>query len=492
MNELPPSDPPETDSSNSETVNEASPSDVPFTWWSAIKEALGGTPRDFTSGSIVQACIILAIPMVLEMLMESAFALCDAFYVSKLGESALAVVGLTEAMLTIIYAFGIGFSMATTALVARRIGEKNPEGASQATQHSIWIALTIGLVTGIPCFIFAPQLLSLIGAEAQVIEEGSGYTSILLGTNVVIVLLFINNAAFRGAGNAAVAMKSLWLANGLNIILDPCLIFGWWIFPEMGVKGAAVATTIGRGIGVAYQFWELRSPQSRVRIQRFFTVINWALIRELFRLSIGGIAQFLIATASWVVLMRIVALGGSAAVAGYTVAIRVILFFFLPAWGLSNAVATLVGQNLGAQKPDRAERSVWLTGVCNMIYMALVTVLFVFLPEYLMQFFTEEEDITAHGIACLRIFSYGYVFYSWALVFAQAFNGAGDTMTPTWMNFLCFWIIEIPLAYFLAVNLGYASSGVFWAVCIAETILAFLALFVFLTGKWKKTKIEAT
>lgn len=471
-------------------------------WLTAIREGLLGTPRDFTSGNLLQGIVILAIPMVLEMAMESVFALCDVYFVSHLGEEAVATVGLTEAMLTIIYALGIGFSMATTAMVARRIGEKDGEGASEAARHSVMIAIAIGVLTGIPCAIFAPQLLSLMGAEAAVIEQGSGYTSILLGANVVIVLLFVNNAAFRGAGDATIAMRSLWLANGINIVLDPCLIFGWWIFPELGLEGAAIATTIGRGTGVLYQFWSLGRPRCRIRIPNPFSGIDLRLVRELLRLSVGGISQFLIATASWVVLMSIVADWKSSALAGYTFAIRLVMFFFLPAWGLSNAAATLVGQNLGANQPERAERSVWLTGLFNMIYLGLVTVLFVVFPEELLGFFVRnsgeasggamDPEVLAHGVEALRVFSYGYVLYSWALVFTQAFNGAGDTFTPTWMNLVCFWILEIPLAYLLAHPGGLGPSGVYWSVAISESLLAVLAFFVFRRGMWKKSQIAAT
>jgi putative MATE family efflux protein len=421
------------------------------------------------------------------MAMESTFAIVDVFFVAQLGDAAVATVGVTESMLTIVYAFGIGLAMATTALVARRIGERNVEGAVRGAAAALALGLAIGVVLGLPCLVFAPELLRLMQAPAEVIEAGAGYTRAVLGGNLAVLLLYLNNAIFRGAGDPALALRALMLANGINIVLDPCLIFGLGPFPELGVTGAGIATLIGRGTGVAYQLWMLRRGIGRIALRGPAARVELPIVRELVRLSLGGVGQLLIATASWVVLMRIVAPFGSAALSGYTIAIRIVIFALMPAWGLSNAAATLVGQNLGAKQPERAEHSVWLTGRYNMAFMLVVTVLFLALAPALITIFTDKAETHAIGVRALRTLAYGYVFYAWGMVVAQAFNGAGDTLTPTRLNFFCFWCFQIPLAWSLAGPLELGPDGVFWAVCVSESVLAVAAILLFRRGRWKET-----
>jgi putative MATE family efflux protein len=454
-------------------------------WWTALRDALSGREHDYTRGSLNRAIALLAVPMVLELSMESLFAVVDIFFVGRLGSEAVATVGITEAVLTLFYAVAIGLSMSTTAMVARRVGEGDRTGAARAAVQAIAVGMAVALCTGIPAFIYGPQILSLMGASPETLTVGGTYASLMLGSNGVILLLFLNNAIFRGAGDAVVAMRSLWLANAVNIVLDPCLIFGWGPFPELGVTGAAVATACGRGIGVLYQFHALWHGVGRLRIDRASLEVVPAVVFRLLRLSAGGIGQLLIATASWVALMRIMAPFGADAVAGYTIAMRIIVFAILPSWGMSNAVATLVGQNLGAQQPERAERSVWLTGCYNMIFLAIVTVVFVIAADVLVGWFNDDPDVTAIGSQALRVISYGYVFYAWGMVMMQAFNGAGDTMTPTWANLVCFWGGQIPLAWLLARGFGFGPPGVFWAVVVSETLLALLMMHLFRSGRWK-------
>ncbi|ANM32167.1 multidrug transporter MatE [Acidobacteria bacterium Mor1] len=454
-------------------------------WGQAIRESLAGKQFDFTKLDLKKAILLLAIPMVIEMTMESVFAVFDVFFVARLGADAVAAVGLTEAVLTLIYAVAIGLAMATTAMVARRIGEQDNEGAVRAATQAIALGIMLSAAVGIPAAIFGDEILRLMDAEESTIAIGSGYTSILLGTNAVIFLLFLNNAIFRGAGDPVIAMRSLMLANGINIVLDPCLIFGLGPFPEMGVTGAAVATTIGRGTGVLYQFWALRQGSARVRLIGPAFRLHLQTMLRLVRVSLGGIGQFLIATASWVVLMKIMARFGAEALAGYTIAIRIIIFVLMPSWGFSNAAATLVGQNLGAKQPERAEKSVWLTGAYNMGFLALVTVIFVIFAPQLVGIFTDDPAIQTVGAEALRVISYGYVFYAWGMVVVQAFNGAGDTMTPTWINLFTFWTFQIPLAWFLATRAGFESAGVFWAVVLAESVLTVVSILVFRRGAWK-------
>jgi putative MATE family efflux protein len=457
----------------------------------SIRDSFRGHQYDYTRGSMARAIILLAVPMVLEMAMESVFALCDVFFVGRLGSAAVATVGLTEAMVTIIYAFAFGFSMAATALIARRIGEKNPEGAARAATQAMTMALAFGIVAGIPGAIFAPELLALMKAGPEVIETGSGYTAILLGTNVVIVLLFVHNAIFRGAGDALLAMRALWLANGVNLVLDPCLIFGLGPFPELGVKGAAIATTIGRGSGVLFQLWILRRGSARLSLKGVSFRLQPRVMLELVRLSTGSIAQLLIATASWVALMRLVSPFGESAVAGYTIAIRILIFAILPAWGIANAAATLVGQNLGAKQPGRAERAVRLTGWYNAAFLTVVMILALLFGPWLLSFFTTDPETLKHGNDALRIISYGYPFYAWGMVLTQAFKGAGDTWTPTYINLFCFWVIQVPLAWWLSGSTELGPQGVFWSIGISETVLALTAMVVFKRGRWKTVQLAA-
>jgi putative MATE family efflux protein len=454
-----------------------------------VWDSLSGKQHDYTSGSLRRAILLLAVPMVLEMSMESVFAICDIFFVARVGTDAVATVGLTESMLTLLYAIAIGLAMATTAMVSRRVGEGDSKAASTAGMQAIYLGIGLAAVIGIPCWFLAPRLLELMGATASVVETGAGYTRILLGFNVVIMLLFLNNAVFRGAGDASVAMRALWLANGINLVLDPCLIFGLGPFPEMGVTGAALATTIGRGTGVLYQFAAFRSRRSRIELRGEALRLRLHVLLRLVRISLGGVGQFLIATASWIALMRIVAPYGSAALAGYTIAVRIVVFALLPSWGLANAAATLVGQNLGAQRPERAERAVWLTGVFNTLFLGLVTVTFVSFAPWLVAIFTDDPQITPVAVASLRIISYGYVFYAWGMVLTQAFNGAGDTMTPTYINMVCFWMLQIPMAWWLANGIDLGPRGVFWAVAVAESVLAVVAAMVFHRGAWKQQEV---
>ena len=454
--------------------------------WALFKQALSdNTDEDYTQGSIKRAVILLAIPMVIEMSMESIFAIVDMFFVSKLGTAAVAAVGLTEAVIILLYAVAIGLSISTTAMVARRIGEKNPDAAAVVAGQALWVGLFVSLIVGILGAIYAPKILILMGAEFVVVEQGSQYTAILLGGSVTIMYLFLISAVFRGAGDASIAMRSLWLANGINIVLDPCLIFGLGPFPEMGVTGAAVATTIGRGIGVIYQLYYLFGIKGRLRVQLRHLRLAVDVLLKLLRVSIGGILQFLIATASWLILMKIVARYGSTAIAGYIIAIRIIDFTILPAWGLGNAASTLVGQNLGAGSPERAEQSTWQAAKYNLIFMLTIALVFIFFAESLIAIFTTDPIAIRYGVDCLRIVSYGYGFFAIGMVMVQAFNGAGDTTTPTWINFFCYWLLQIPLAYCLAVQFQFGPRGVFIAILVAETVLAITGVIVFRQGRWK-------
>jgi len=456
--------------------------------WASIKESLHGSEQDFTEGSLNRAVGLLAVPMVLEMAGESVFAVCDAFFVARLGSEALAAVGLTESLLEIIYAIAIGLSMATTALVARRIGEKNQRGAARTAVQAIVVGTVTAVVFGAFGAIFAPDLLALMGASPETVAAGASYTRVMYAGMVTILLLFLNNAIFRGAGDAASAMRALWIANGINLVLDPCLIFGLGPFPELGLMGAAVATTIGRGSGVLYQFWRLTRAR-RLRVTRPDVTFDGGVIRNLLRLSAGGVGQMLIATTSYVGLIRILAEFGSAVLAGYVVSIRVVIFIILPSWGLSNAAATLVGQNLGAEKPERAERAVWITGMWNMAFMAVVTVVFVAFAPQIIRIFTSDPKIVPIGVESLRIISYGYVFYAWGMVMMQAFNGAGDTATPTWINLFCFWLFQIPLALVLAFSMGIGPTGVFVAIAASYSLSAIIGVVLFRRGKWKQQKV---
>ncbi|AEE51997.1 MATE family efflux transporter [Haliscomenobacter hydrossis] len=454
-----------------------------------ILDAIKGKERDYTTGGLNQALIILAIPMVIEMFMESLFALVDIFFVAKIGVEAVTTIGLTEAVLTLIYSVAIGCSSGATALVARRIGEKNPEAASFTAFQALMVGVSFGAITGIIGIFMAEDILRLMGATPEVIATGTNFVRIMLGSNVVIMLLFLLNGVFRGAGDPAIAMRTLLLANGLNIILDPIFIFGLGPIPAMGVTGAAVATTIGRSIGVMYQLYNMFWGKGAIQIGPKLMKIDWGIIRKLIEVSVSGAFQFIIASASWIFLMRIISRFGSESVAGYTIAIRVIIFALLPSWGLANAAATLVGQNLGANQPDRAEQSAWRAGYFNTIFLLVVSVLCITFAPLIMSFFTDIPLVTKIGVMTLRIFSIGNVMYAYGMVISQAFNGAGDTRTPMIVNFICFWLIEIPLGYFLAVTMGLEVMGICIAVPFSESLLAVILIVIFKKGKWKKVNV---
>ncbi len=454
-------------------------------FWASVREALRGSRQDYTEGPLGRAILLLAVPMVLEMAMESLFAVVDVFFVSRLGADAVATVGLTESMLALVYTVAMGLSIGVTATVARRIGERNPEAAAATATQGIVLGMLVAVLIGVPGVVLAPRLLSVMGASEHVIATGSGFTRVMLGGNLVIMLLFLINAIFRGAGDAAIAMRTLWIANGLNMILDPCLIFGLGPFPALGVTGAAVATTTGRAIGVAFQFWSLRRPGGRVRLDPHHLRIDLPLMGRLLRLSASGTLQVLIGTASWIGLIRILSTFGSAALAGYTIAIRVILFALLPAWGLSNAAATLVGQGLGAGKPDRAEQAVWRAAFYNLAFLGTLGVAFFAFAPAIIAWFAPDPEVTRYGIEGLRIISVGFPLYAFGMVLTQSFNGAGDTWTPTLINLACFWCWEIPLALILATRAGFGPLGVFIAIAVAFSTMAVVSGVLFRRGKWK-------
>lgn len=461
----------------------------PPTLWSSVREALRGSHQDFTTGNLNRAILLLAIPMVMEMVLESLFAVVDVFWVGRLGADAIATVGLTESLLSLVFAVGLGLSLSTTAMVARRIGEKDPAGAAVAGVQAIVIGLAVSAAIGIPCLFYAPDLLRLMGASPQIISVGSGYARIALAGSGAIMMLFLNNAIFRGAGDAAIAMRLLWVSNIINLVLDPCLIFGWGPFPKLGVTGAALATFTGRSIGVLYQFYRLLRGTERIRILRRQIHLNFSVLFRLLRVSLTGILQFAIAHTSWIGLIRIVSVFGSAALAGYTIAIRILIFIILPSWGLSNAAATLVGQNLGAKQPERAETSVWRTGLYNMIFLGGIGFFFIIFAGPVIRLFTSDPLVFPLAVSCLRILSYGNIGYAYGMVMLQAFNGAGDTVTPTIVNFFGFWLVEIPLAYLLAITFHMHSSGVFWSIVIAECAIAAAGIVLFKRGRWKAQQI---
>lgn len=458
--------------------------------FSLFKQALVGSATiNYTEGSIARASFLLAVPMILEMAMESVFAIVDIFFVAGLGAEAVAAVGLTEAVISLLYAVAIGVSMAATAMVARRIGEQNPEAAAMVAGQAIWIGAFISLLVGTLGYWFYADILRLMGGDESLISTSASYTQIMLSGSFTIVFLFLNNAVFRGAGDASIAMRALVLANGINIVLDPILIYGWGPIPGMGVAGAAVATNIGRGIGIAYQLYYLCSRGNRLQIMWRHLVLQLGIVLQLLRISVGGIAQFLIATASWVFLMRLVAQHGNEAVAGYTIAIRVVIFVLLPSWGLSNAVATLVGQNLGAGKPERAEQTVWQIARYNLVYMVSVALVLIFFPAWVMSYFSDQADVVLNGMQSLRILSYGFVFLAVGSVVTQAYNGAGDTMTPTWINGFSFWIVQIPLAWSLTSAAGWGPEGVYWSVFIADMTMSLIGTWLFIRGGWKSRSV---
>ncbi len=457
--------------------------------YNVIKESLSGEEQDYTGMGMRRAIVLLSIPMIAEMGMEALFALVDTFFVSKLGVVATATVGLTETLMVPVYSIAWGLGMGITAVVARRTGEKNKEGARTGAGQSLFIALVLGLALAVPSVVFAPQLLALMGAEPEVLALAIPYARLMLASNLVVTLLFAMNAVFRGAGNPGIAMRTLALANGINIVLDPLFIFGWGPFPELGVQGAAVATTIGRSIGVVYLLWNLfrKDGQFGIRLADLRPVV--AVIATIVKVSLGAVGQFLIASLSWVFLVRVVASFGTVAVGGYMVAVRIIIVALLPAWGMANAAATLVGQNLGAGQPDRAARSAWWCGHYNMVFMVLVTAFFWAASPWIVSFFDQGAEADAYAVLALRVISLGYFFYGYGMVLAQALNGAGDSLTPTWLNVICFWLLEIPMAYLLAITLGYGPVGVFASVAICESILAVLCAIIFQRGKWKLVKV---
>src|SRR3982074_3402777 len=459
------------------------------TLWQSLAEAIRGSHQDYTAGSLNRSILLLAVPMVLEMVLESLFGVVDVFWVGLLGGNAVATVGLTESMLSLVFAVGMGLSLSTTAMVARRIGEKDPAGAAVAAVQAIALGVIVSLVCGLPCIVFGPRLLQLMGASPEIVSVGSGYARICLGGSCAVLLLFLNNAIFRGAGDAAIAMRLLWVSNIINLVLDPCLIFGWGPFPKLGVTGAALATFIGRSIGVLYQFYRLLRGTERIRILREQIRLELGVLWRLLRVSLTGILQFAIAHTSWIGLVRIVSLFGSAALAGYTIAIRILIFIILPSWGLSNAAATLVGQNLGAKQPERAETSVWRTGLYNMIFLGLIGLFFIIFAEPVIRLFTHDPAVVPLAASCLRNLSYGNIGYAYGMVMLQAFNGAGDTVTLTIVNFFGFWLLEIPLAYFLAIPLGTQSKSVFWSIVIAEGFIAAVSIILFKRGRWKRQQI---
>jgi len=458
-------------------------------FWSSVREALKGSHQDYTTGNLNRAILLLAIPMVLEMVLESLFAVTDVFWVGRLGANAVATVGITESMLALVFAIGLGVAMSTTAMVARRIGEKDPEGAAIAGVQAVLVGLGISLALGIPAGIYAPELLRAMGASPEIVAGGSGYARIALFGCGAIIMLFLNNAIFRGAGDAAIAMRLLWVSNIINLILDPCLIFGLGPFPRMGVTGAALATFTGRSIGVLYQFYRLLKGTERIHVLWRHIRVHTDVMLRLLRVSLTGILQFAIANTSWIVLVRIISLFGAVAVAGYTVAIRIVVSFILPSWGLSNAAATLVGQSLGAKKPERAAKAVWQTGFYNMVFLGTIGVFFFVFATPVVKLFVNDPAVVPIAAAALRTFSCGNIGYAYGMVMLQAFNGAGDTLTPTIVHFFGFWVLELPLAWLLAVPAGLHSQGVFLSIVIAECSIAAASMVLFRRGRWARQKI---
>ncbi|MEZ0472300.1 MATE family efflux transporter [Luteimonas salinilitoris] len=467
----------------------AAPPPPPQSVWAALREAIRGTGADYTKIPLRKAVFLLAVPMVLELVLESTFAVVDIYFVGKLGSSAVATVGLTESYLFLLYSVAMGLAMAVTAVVARRIGEHKHEEAAVTAVQAILIALLVSVPFALAGIVYAQDLLRIMGADAWTLEHGYRYMQWMLGGNAVIMLLFVINAIYRGAGDAAIAMRVLWLANGLNIVLDPILIFGFGPIPAMGIEGAAIATNIGRGAGVLMQLWILFRGGRHIKVTVSQLVWRGAILLNIVRTSLGGVGQMVVAMTSWIFLMRILASIGSEAVAGATIAIRIMMFTLMPAWGMSNAAATLVGQNLGAGQPDRAEASVWRIGWYNMVFTVAVAVVFFLLHDRLIAIFTDDPTVIAIGGEWLRILSYSYFVYGWWMVAVQAFNGAGDTATPTWINLVFFWLIQIPLSYVLAIQLDWQHTGVFWGVFVSETSVGLFTLWLFTRGKWKTKQV---
>jgi putative MATE family efflux protein len=453
--------------------------------WALVRDALRGVEHDYTEGDVRRAVILLAIPMVMEMAMESVFAVVDVFFVSRLGADAVATVGLTESMLAIVYTVAMALGIGATAVVARRIGGRDEEGAARAAAQTLLLGLIVATSIGVAGATFAKELLTLMGASPSMLESSTGYARVMFGGNATVTLLFLVNAIFRGAGNAAIAMRMLWLANGINLVLDPCLIFGLGPFPELGVAGAAVATNIGRGTAVVVQMWVLFSGTSRIHIAWSHLRVLPAVMWKICRLSGAGFVQILLDTSSWIALVRVVSSFGSETLAGYTIGIRMVAFAILPAWGLSNAASTMVGQALGAGKPERAEEAVWAAGRLAMYLLGSIGAVFIAAAPAIVGLFTTDPQVAAEGVRCLRIVSSGFLFFAYGLVVTQAFNGAGDPWTPTWLNLGCFWIWQISLAWFLAIQLGWGASGVYWAMTIAFSTFAVVGTAAFRRGRWK-------
>lgn len=468
-------------------MSESQPSTTTF--WRSVAQSLRGEEHDYTTLPLNRAIILLAVPMVLEMVMESLFAVADVFWVSRLGKEAVAVVGITESVMTLIYAVAIGISIAATAIVSRRIGEKEPELAAQAAGQIVVLGVLVSASLGVVLGIFAPDILRLMGAEEKVVTMGADFARIMLGGNITVFMIFLINAIFRGAGDAVIAMRTLWLANALNIALGPCFVFGWWIFPEMGVTGAAVATNIGRGVGVIYQLWHLAGHHSRVKVRWGHFKPAREVIGAVLSKSGSGVAQFLISTTSWVGLFKILAMFGSTALAGYTIAIRLLVFALMPAWGLANAGATLVGQNLGAQKPERAEAAVWIATRLNTLVLGVTGLVFIIFSGSLIRLFTTEPDVLAFGTQALWIVSLAFPLYAAGMCFESAFNGAGDTWTPARLNFLCLWVLQIPIALLLAKPLGLGATGVVISVPAGYSLLTLWSWLLFRRGRWKAQKV---
>jgi len=452
----------------------------------AIWDAVRGTHHDYTQGPVGRAILLLAVPMVLETVLESVFAVVDVFFVSRLGHRAVTTVGLTESMLAIVYTVAVGLSIGATAMVARRIGEKDVDGAARTAVQCLALGLGVAAVIGVLGATQAPRLLALMGAEPEVIAVGVPYTRLMLGANFTVTLLFLMNAIFRGAGDAVIAMRVLWLANAINIVLDPLLIFGIGPFPELGIEGAAIATNIGRGTAVVAQLVLLVRGSGRVDVERRHLRLVPAVMLRLVRLSATGTFQVFVSTASWIGLVRVLAGFGSEVVAGYTIGIRILVFALFPSWGMSNAAATMVGQALGARDPVRAERAVWIAGYYNLVFLGAAGLIFVVLAPWIVGLFTADPEAFRHGVLCLRIISLGFPFYAYGMVLTQSFNGAGDTWTPTYLNMLCFWLVEIPLAFVLAYRTSVGPTGVYVAVAFAFSLLAVVSAFMFRRGKWKQ------
>ena len=467
------------------TDTQSLPVETQHGFWQTVREAIRGTRHDYTSGPIGRAIILLAVPMVLEMSMESLFAVVDIFWLGHVSPNAVATVGLTESMLALVYTAAMGLSIGVTAMVARRIGGKNPEGAAEAAVQGIALGIITALIIGVAGVLLAPTVLGVMGASPEVIASGHRYTRIMLGGNVVIFMLFMINAIFRGAGDAAIAMRVLWLANGINILLGPLLIFGVGPFPRLGVTGAAIATTIGRGTGVLYQFYRLWRRDGRIVIHREQIALKPAVMKTLLRLSGSATFQVFVSTASWIGLTLINATFGTDSLAGFQIAIRIILFALLPAWGLANAAATLVGQSLGAGKPERGEQAVWRAAFYNVIFLGFAGLTFIVFANPIANLFSKDPTVAAIAADCLRIISYGYLFYAYAMVLTNSFNGAGDTWTPTWLNLFCFWFWEIPIAWVLARHFNLGPQGVAWAVTVAFSTLAVASAVLFRRGRWK-------